>query len=296
MNGLRPREALLLAELRAGTDRWGEVHLTMEELSERTAMSRTTLWRALSTLTELGMVGVRRTRRNFGKLYKNVYTVIEVETSTAGQGSLNDLTTSTANLALICNQNTTYFAYKMREAHVGGLLVNKWNSEEDDLMSFGLIDAVVPQEKVRKVPRTRHLRPQSEWNCHDVATEFAARAYDRVRGIPNMVNASKLGIILGKNRKQHGITADMEMAAMDKFFADEKNILAMRKFPKRSAGIFLNFMTQYVADVSNDVTIETAIAMADQLEYIYASDGKKFLRSISGRAALADYEEELKSR
>jgi len=172
-------------------------------------------------------------------------------------------------------------------------MVNKWSSEDDGLVGFGLTETYMPPEKIKRVPKTRHLRPRENWTANDVAAEFTMLAYDKVRGIPGMVNTRDMAIGLSQYRKKHGITAKDEMAAMDKFFTDDRNLLSLKKYPKRSVGIFLNFLTQNIADVSNEVTIETAVAMVDQLEYLYASDGRKFLKSISGRAELADYEKEL---
>jgi uncharacterized membrane protein len=283
--------------MESNTDRWGEVRLTMNELTEITSMSRTTLWRALVNLTERGLVTTVRTKRNLGRLYKNVYKVVKVETSTADTSSqvnqvnsVNQVTTLTTLTIKV--KNTSYSL--VRSAHGGTKMVNKWNEEDGDLMGFGLVDVVAPTEKVKKVPKTRHLRPQEEWTAMDVASEFTAQVYDKVRGIPGLVNTQRLGIALATNRKKHGITATQEMQILQKFFADDRNLVTIKKFPKRTAGIFLNFITQNISEVSDVVTIETAIAMEDQLEYIYASDGRKFVRSISGRAELAQYEKQLK--
>lgn len=264
----------------------------MDELTELTSMSRTTLWRALNVLSDRGVVKTTRTKRNLGRLYKNVYKIIrkvsESETSTAGQGNLskpNYLTTVTIKV-----NNTSYCLG--RSAPEEGKMVNKW-SDDEGLSAFGLIDEPVVAEKIKKVPKTRHLRPQSEWTAMDVASEFTARVYDKVRGIPGMVNARNLGIVMAANRKKFGITADQEMQILEKFFVNEQNLLAIKKFPKRAQGIFLNYITNNISDVSDVITIDQSVAMEDQLEYIYASDGKKFLKSASGRQELKEYEEEL---
>ena len=290
MIGLLPREAALLGVLESNEDRWGEIRLTMEELSELTDMSRSTLWRALVALKEKGYVAVTRTKRNLGRLYKNVYKILNRETSTAGQG--NSLTTLTDLTTVTTKVNNTSYCLG-RDAPEEGKMVNKWSSEDDGLVGFGLIDSYVPVEKVKKVPKTRHLRPQSEWTHMDVASEFTTRIYDKVRGIPGMVNTRDLAIALAANRKKFGITAEQEMKIMDQFFTNEQNLLAIKKFPKRTQGIFLNFITRTIADISNSVTIEQAVEMADQLEYLVASDGKKFVKSASGRQELKEYEEEL---
>ena len=311
MGKLKARETSLLSVLESNTDRWGEVRLTMDELSEKTEMSRTTLWRALVTLTDKGYVETVRTKRNLGRLYKNVYKVVKVETSTAavvsdkvetspivfkksetstaGPSNLskpNYLTTVTTKV-----NNTSYCLG--RTAPEEDEMVNKW-SEDDDLIGFGLIDEPVPVDKIKKIPKTRHLRPQSEWTANDVASEFTARVYDQVRGIPGMVNTRNLGIAMSTNRKKFGITAEQEMELLEKFFVNEQNLLAIKRSPKRTQNIFLHFITQNINDVSDVITIEQKIALEDQLEYIYASDGKKFLKSASGRQELKEYEEDLR--
>lgn len=312
MGALKARERSLLAVLESNQDRWGEVRLTMEELADRTEMSRTTLWRALARLTDAGYVETTRTKRNLGRLYKNVYKVLKVETSTAavvstksetskivfeksetstaGQGNLskpNYLTTITTKV-----NNTSYCLG--RTAPQEDEMVNKWSDGDDDLVGFGLIDEPVAVDKIKKIPKTRHQRPQSEWTANDVAAEFTARVYDQVRGIPGLVNTRNLGIAMSANRKKFGITADQEMTILEKFFVNEQNLLAIKRSPKKTQNIFLHFITQNITDVSNTVTIEQKVALEDQLEYIYASDGKKFLKSASGRQELKEYEEELR--
>lgn len=294
MNGLKSRETTLLSVMRTHQDRWGEVRLTMVELTELTSMSRTTLWRALARLTEQGYLKTKRTKRNFGKLYKNVYTLLKSETSTADQGNQDSNTVITTGNLTIKVKNTSYSLgrYAPKEEK----MVNKWTDEDEGLAAFGLVDMPQPVEKIKKVPKTRHLRPRNEWTAHDVASEFTAQVYDRVRGIPGLVNTRNLGIALATNRKKFGITADQELQLMDRFFTDDQNLLAVKRFPKRTTGIFLSYITKNIADISNTVTVEQVVAMEDKLEYLHASDGRKFLKSMSGRQELAEYEEMLKEK
>lgn len=279
----------MLTALSDNRDRWGETRLTMEELAEITGSSRTTLWRALSVLTEKGLVETTRTKRNLGRLYKNRYKVIEFETSTASQGSLNSQLDTVTDSHI---KNTSYsFGAEGTEEDP---MVNNWK-EEDDFMSFGLIDEAPPVQKISKAdPKTRRLRPQEEWTALDVASEFAFRVYDNIRGVPGIVNTMNLRGALSRNRTKFDISAAIEMSLMDKFFADARNIAAIKRSPKNSIGIFLNFITNNITSARNEVTIEQALAMAEELEYLYASDGRKFDKSIAGRAALARYEKKLK--
>jgi len=271
-------------------DKWGDVNLTMAELSDLTGYSRTTLWRALQALEEMEMVDTTRTKRNYGKLYKNRYKL--VETSTAGQGNQDDsLTTETTEIVIVKNATHSLGAEGPEKEEE---MVNKW-VDEDDVAGVGLIDEKPVAQKVSKRdPKTRHLRPQEDWTTWDVASEFARRVYDNVRGIPGMVNTANLRGALSKNRTKFGITADVEMKLMDKFFGDGRNMATIKKFPKGTVGLFLNFITNNIASVSNEVTVEEAIAMAETLEYLVATDGRKFDNSVPGRKALERYEQKLK--
>lgn len=298
MHGLKPRELALLSVFQTNEDRWGEIRLTMEELTALTNMSRTTLWRALTELTERGLIKTTRTKRNFGKWYKNVYKLIKGETkgetSTTGQVDNDKVISLTTSTSHTMNINTSYLYSLGRVAPLKGIkMVNKWVDEDEGMMAFGSLETQKRPEKIKKIPATRHLRPQNEWTANDMAAEFTYRAYDKIRGIPAMVNTRSMAIALAQYRKKYGTTAADEIRAMDKFFVEEKNLLAMKRFPKRSAGIFLNYLTQNIAETSDKVTIEQAIAMEDELEYIYASDGRKFVKSMSGRQELAEYEEGL---
>jgi uncharacterized membrane protein len=280
----------LLTALSDNRDRWGETRLTMEELGDITAMSRTTLWRALTVLSEKGLVETTRTKRNLGRLYKNRYRVIEFETSTAGQGSYNSQLDTVTTDSHIKNTSYSFGAEGTEEEP----MVNKWK-EEDEFMSFGLIDEAPPTQKISKAdPKTRRLRPQEEWTALDVASEFSFRVYDNIRGIPGIVNTMNLRGALSRNRSKFAIDASIEMSIMDKFFADARNLHAIKRTPKNAIGIFLNYITNNITSARNEVTIEQALAMAEELEYLYASDGRKFDKSIAGRAALTRYEKKLK--
>ena len=263
----------------------------MEELSELTGSSRTTLWRALAVLTGKGLVETTRTKRSFGKFYKNRYKVIQFETSTASPVSLSSSLTTTATV-LVKVKSTSYSFCAFRTGKAS-LMVNNWK-EEDEGMSFGLIEGTKPTEKISKAdPKTRNMRSQDEWTAMDVASEFATRVYANVRGIPGLVNTMNLRGALSRNRTKHGIDAATEMRIMDKFFGDSRNINTIKKFPKSTTGLFLNYITNNIVEMSNSVTIEEALTIADELEFLIASDGRKFDKSMPGRIALGRYEKKL---
>jgi DNA-binding Lrp family transcriptional regulator len=283
----------LLTVLSDKKDRWGETRLTMDELSEMTGMSRTTLWRALTVLTDRGLVETTRTKRNLGRLYKNRYKVLNFETSTADQGNNNDYINQSTKLVIVKNTS-----YSFRADGAGKeIMVNKWKEEDEDQMSFGLLDEpTISTEKVSKAdPKTRFVRPQAEWTAMDVACEFASRLYDNVRGVPNLVNTMKLRGVLAMNRKKYDITAEHELAIIEKFFGDQRNINLIKKSPRNTIGIFLAYFTNNIGSIRTEVTIGSAIELAESIEYLYASDGTRFDKSLSGRANLDYYEKKLKN-
>lgn len=284
---LKPRELLLLAVLTEHEDRWGDIKLTMEELSELTGFSRTTLWRHLSTLSERGLIETTRTKRNLGRLYKNKYKLIKIETSTASpSNSIDKLTKVTVTTEVL---NTSYLIGPAGPEEEE-TMVNRW-SEDDDVAGFGLLEGPVPEPKVsKKDPKTRFQRPKEDWTAMDVASEFSSRVYAKVRGIPGMVNTMGLRGALASNRTKYGVTAEVELALIDKFFADGRNLNAIKRTPKGTVGIFLNFVTNNIQKVQAMPTIAEAIDTAESIDYIVASDGRKFDKSIAGRAALERYE------
>lgn len=316
---LAPREFYLLALMRSKLDRWGEIHLTMDELTQLTGSSRTTLWRDVTSLESAGFILRTRTKRNLGKLHKNVYTIpkpgftaetseadgdslrFTTETSTAGQGNSNSgnsykvIATSTKSLA----SNTSY--YLEGEALEEEKNMNKWKDDDDNLGGFGLLEGEVPaaqrggQAVSKRFPKTRHLRPQEEWTPADVATEFASRVYSKFNDIPGMVNTRGLWGALAANRKKHNISAVIELEVMDKFFGDERNLTALRKAPKSAHGMFLNAITNQIGQVTADLgmTEKPAKKLTSSTEYVYASDGTEFDNSMSGRLELAEYEKSI---
>jgi hypothetical protein len=175
-------------------------------------------------------------------------------------------------------------------------MVNKWN--EDD--GFILGDFSSEPSKTKKVnkrdPKTRHQRPQEEWTPADVASEFSSRIYAKLRGYPGVVNTKELWGALAANRARFHVTAVIELEALDRFMSDERNLVAVRKYPKNAHRMFLNAIT------NNMNTIVTSMDMEEKLdkdpestaEYVYASDGTEFDNSMSGRLELKAYEANLK--
>jgi hypothetical protein len=264
----------------------------------------------MSGLEDKGLVDTHRTKRNLGKFWKNKYQLlspcftfetkgVDIET----QGVLPCLTdeTSTADIDITIDtadttkvKNTSYSlgarAPKKKEVAV----VNRWKDDDDNIAGFGLLEDEV-QAKAKPVskrdPKTRRQRPQEEWTAADVASEFSARVYDKIRGIPGLVNTNALRGALAANRSRFEVSATLEMELMDRFFGDERNLAAIKGSPKKAHGIFLNFITMNITKVTED--LEMTSEDKDE-NYIYASDGKRFDKSMPGRRDLAEYEEKLR--
>jgi DNA-binding Lrp family transcriptional regulator len=324
--GLTPRQYFLLAHLYRNVDRWGEVNLTSEELEQLTNTSRTTVWRDMTALEEAGLVDTYRTRRDFNKFSKNRYTLIAPcfqpetepcftpetsdlktvslcfppETSTADYVDSNKLLTKVTTL----ESNTSYLIYndasgvvlEKKKPKREKKMVNKWQ-DDDDIGGFGLLDGEVPASQRQKPiskrdPKTRHNRPQHEWTSLDVASEFASRMYDKVRGIPGLVNVQKLAPILSKYRRDYGLTSVMELEVMDMLLGDDRKLVAVKKDPTNAYRIFLKMLSTHNQKAIANLGLNN-LDEAPREQYVYASDGKKFDNSMPGRRAMKDYEQKL---
>lgn len=282
--------------------RWGEVRASMEDIAELTGFSRSSIHRAIVGLEESNWIEIVRTKRNYGLLSHNKYKILRRVTNDTSAANLvaepgvSDDTSTRSTITTITTVKVKPTS-KSKNTNPSGLkeatVVNRWQ-DDDDAGVVGLFENEVPASapKAVKAKAHRNERPQSEWTAQMVASEFASRVYANIRGIPGMVNTKRLAIALSVNRKAHGITASVEMAAMDKFFSDERNFATLKKFPKNSHGVFLNAITKYVAE--NHDTSPEVVDTEKREEYIYASDGRRFDNSMPGRAALERYEEKIK--
>jgi hypothetical protein len=307
--GLKPSEFYLLAVLYRNVDRWGEVNLTMDQLGELTGSSRTSLWRDMSGLEARGLVDTERQKRNLGRLHKNKYRLIspgfisettEVDNNTHvelpcsnDETSTADYIASTTNLSSqsLVSKTSSYLEPEGLEKEKK--LVNNWK-EDDDVAGFGLLwgeaEQVVQSKNLsKKSSKNRHLRPQSEWTANDVASEFSKRLYQKISGVPAIVNTDKVRTIISKYRKEYGTTATVELAVMDLFFGDDRTFAKARREPHNAWLMFVRMLTTH----SPQVTASAALDKDSEDEYIYASDGTKFDKSMPGRVELAEYEKSL---
>ena len=181
-------------------------------------------------------------------------------------------------------------------------MVNNWSDDDDNIGGFGLFEgeltsAQKAQSLSKRTTKNRHLRPQDDWTPADVATEFASRLYKRIPGVPALINTNTLRGVLAANRKRFNLDATIEMECLERFFADERNTTVVRQNPQQVIGIFIKSITASVQDVVSDLGMEDApvVDKPAEAEYVYASDGREFDKSISGRAAMARYEEKLRN-
>lgn len=300
----------LFLVFRTKLDRWNEVNASMEDLEELSGLSRSTLNRSLKVLTEKGFVSVDRTKRNFGMLHFNRYkllrcvtnetSVVEILKTEPSPRVTDDTSTGSLNsLNKLIKLNTSYLvSSSAAETPKDKKMVNRWSDDDNTVGGFGLFEEELPtaEKRIPKKPHTRHLRPQNEWTGSDVAAEFAKRIYEKIPGIPNIVNATELAILLNKNRKQFGVTAEAEMLILEQFFDDERNINRLKASPFKSHLRFVTAITQNLGKVKDELEYAKPAVLDSEApsKYVYASDGTKFSNSIAGRAAMERYESKQK--
>lgn len=329
---LAPAELRLLIAMRHLEDRWQEVTATMSELSELTGYGRTTLSRAVAGLESSGFITKTRTKRNYAFKSNNKYTLLHgslQRTSTAEDVQVEEnaefvtfagkkipfrrsperTSTEVDNKDIVDNKdllviNTSYLLVPAgnQEQKQENEMVNNWSDDDDNIGGFGLFEgemtsAQKQQSLSKRTTKNRHLRPQDDWTAADVATEFASRLYKRIPGVPALINTNTLRGVLAANRKRFNLDATIEMECLERFFADERNITLVRQSPQQVIGIFVKSITASVQDVVSDLGMDDApvVDKPAESEYVYASDGREFDKSISGRAAMARYEEKLRN-
>jgi DNA-binding Lrp family transcriptional regulator len=304
--------------LNRARNKWGEITITQKELCEQTGWSRTTLWREMSTLEEKNVVDTIRTRRNWGKLYKNRYEILvdgfkyeipevrikfetesEIEVEPVENICFTD-ETSTSDYDSYSSHtsykqvNTTYLLDVTRQKSKGETkVVNKWD-DDDDLGGFGLLDSDIKPKEVKVTKNsasTRNQRPRAEWTTKDVAAEFSSRLYKLVANIPNLAPGGKLGPILAKYRKENDTTALIELEIMDQLFQDTRQVDQIRKEPHRAMSFYLHMLKTNFNKAVRNLEMKQEVDTAPAFEYVYAKDGTRFDNSMFGRLQLKKYED-----
>lgn len=314
---LPPAELRVFLALRSTADRWSESHVSMEELTELTGYGRTSLSKAVKGLQSAGLISIQRTKRNLGYLHKNVYVLPRSEDRTSlNEGRSLQRTPTASNIAIevvkatkLDNQVTTMTTVTTVEKDTSYLFngsavekenMNRWSDDDDNLGGFGLLGDEVPaSQKAKPVskrdPKTRHQRPQHEWTPNDMASEFASRLYDKVRGIPGLVNINRLAPVIGKYRKERGTTALYELEVLDMLMMDEGRLRQVKQDPANAWKIFLRMLATHGQQAMTKLGMDdTALDIEPVDKYVYASDGRKFDNSMPGRAARDLYETKIK--
>lgn len=305
-----------------------EVDKKVEEIAMFAQTSEESIRRALRGLERAGLVETIRTKRNLGKLSYNKYKMISpshknvdmpIEQphkivddqphknvgSTAGTGSSN--ISSVPETISKLDKTTSYLGGRgpLREKKRKPIIVvNKWQDDDSDLVGFGLFDNEIAESRKpavnKRKPATRSLREQSSWTAADVASEFAARAYKAVPGVPNLVDTGKVRGALAKMRKEFDSNATIELEVMDLFFEDPWIYRHGKDTPQYIVGKFLKMMSTHFNSALRNLGLpETDDTTPEQMEvealseFVYASDGRRFYNSMSGQKALERYEAKL---
>lgn len=312
--GLKPSEYYLLAVLYRKADARGLVELTMEQLGEMTGSSRTTLWRDFTGLEAKGLVDTHRTKRNFGKFYKNKYQLVpcfKSEHVEAVESAIEDLScfkseTSTADRLTVKSSSNTLVkntSYSLRGDAANETrfkevkVVNSWKDDDDLGGGFGLLDSdlekkAAPKKVSKARPINRDRRPEAEWTSQDVATEFGMMLYTTCKAQTGPVDSGKLRAILGSYRKRYNLTATAELEVMRRMFADPGACAMIRNKPENAYKLFLSWLTNHVSTSGGSQT--TPVDIKRREVYVYASDGTEFDNSMPGKLELAEYEASLK--
>jgi hypothetical protein len=177
-------------------------------------------------------------------------------------------------------------------------MVNNWAEDDGFILGDFSSEPSTTKKVNKRDPKTRDKRQKEEWTPADVASEFAARTYAKLRGYPGVVNTQALWGALATNRKKYLVTAVIELEAMERFLGDERNIVAIRKYPKNAHKMFLNSISAQMNDVVVSLDMDELLdkGTVSESEYVYASDGTEFDNSMAGRLEMKQHEEELKGK
>jgi predicted transcriptional regulator len=293
----------------------------MDELARYAQSSEESIRRALRKLESVGLLKVERTKRNFGKLHKNVYHLIspshknvdeksvihknEDEVIHKNVGSTGDIDIAINNH--IENKTTSYFRCEPAPRKKKVVIVGRgWQDDDMELAGVGLFDDEVPSSQKqapvsKRSSKTRTQRPQEEWTALDTAAEFMSKIYDKLPGISVPINTLQLQKIIAKNRKEYDLTPIIELELMRLFFDDYWFKNKARFNPQYIKASFLKFYNSHLPVAlenlgldSNKSVPESEVFSDKPAETVYASDGTPFDNSMPGRKDLELYEAQLR--
>ena len=314
---LDDKEFRLLAALCHLSGPQGAVEATMAELGILTGRGEENVRRALRGLERHGLVTTVRTKRNLGRLYKNRYTLTHCTVGSEVSGDAvthhtvgstdghvvpdgySIVTTGSSTSRVI---NTTYLFGEV-PSPLKEETMNRWQDDDDEIAGVGLFPDELPAKQAqgqtsdKRKPATRGRRPVTEWTSYDVAAEFSYRLSRKFPLIPGLVNVKELAGTLAKNRKNFGITPVVEMELMEMFFGDERRWRSAEAAPHLVHRKFIRMFTTELETALNNLgmidEMASPVDSEDKTDYIYASDGTRFVNSHLGRKSLERHENEL---
>jgi hypothetical protein len=310
---LEPAELRTLMALRHYEGSNSIADVTMGQLQLLTGYGRTTLSKAVSGLEVAGFISIERTKRNFGKLSKNRYTLLpcSVQRTSTHDYVAIDSNENKDNMVLDYIDNNSHGS-NSHNSHVVEGNMSSWSKKGEDLTGddniggFGLLEddkPVLSKSKLstdKRDPKTRGRRPQDEWTPADVAAEFSFQLGRKFPLLPGLVNQGNLRQALAKNRKQYGISAVIEMEVMRLFLGDSRNLNDAESRPDLLYRKYLKMFTTHMDTALQNLGMPTRKEIAEAVEseygpeYLYASDGTEFENNIVGRKFLERYEAKLK--
>ena len=314
--GLSHPEFRLLVSLYHLKSRVGSVDATMEELRVLTGMSPESQRVALRGLESAGLVITTRTKRNLGKLSKNVYSLPwavspspenqgwqespsqESRVSTGdyvvpgGTSKLSSKVSRTSN-----KKDTTYLCvdavgdHELKEVIVS--TSQRWKargedtSGDDALGGFGLFEEELPAQESqlsisKRDTKTRGRRPEHDWTVHDVAAEFSFQVGKRFPYLPGLVNVKDLRGALARYRKQYKLNASIEMELMRMFFEDPNNLKDADKSPQYLHAKYLKTFKTHTNRALERLGLETEVAVPTH--DVAPDDRDEYVYSSDGRA------------
>ena len=198
-------------------------------------------------------------------------------------------------------------------------MVNTWRDEDEDgAWGLGMLfDVRPPDPKVAKSnPRNRYQRPVSSWKPVDVAMEFRTRVEEMAPALTGYLTGKRNVIMLGATRKRLKTTPEIELALMDLFLAEEREVRAITAHPTMAYRFWIATWTRNMdrarAIVEASGTAPAAPespkapiydyggqllvsgAPVDAVGSLSASDGTTFPDTPLGAKRLAKYEAYLK--
>lgn len=297
---------------------------SMEELARFAQTSEESVRRALRGLEAANLIATKRTKRNLGRLHKNVYTLISpshkivdeqnrealihkiedaVVHKNVGSTAVTGNTVTTVTTSRL-SKTTSYLGADARKKRKKIDLVNSWK-DDDSVGGFGLFEEELVQKTAgpkpsKRKPNTRHQRPRHEWTVPDVIAEFTNRVHKMFPDMRNPVNFGQLLGQLHKMRRENQIDALIELEILELFFEDDWLKTKGRQSPQYITGRYLQMFKSHLDAALNRLGMPERESLSDRdvhytspEQVIYASDGTAFDNSMPGRLELKEYEEEL---